>query len=388
MLKHILPALAVVALSASAVAAQTASSMATPAPAAIPLPMAAPGGSPSTPGVSLVIRDGKVTLKAEQASVRQILAEWERQGQVKVVGTDKLAGAPVTLTLVDVPEKQALEIVMRGVPGYMAIDRDARADTAPAGPSRYDRVVVMARASTPVPAAAAAAAGRGMPSPAQAPAGFQQTMPEAVPLPFAPPAGDEGALAGGPDRNDVEQFQQAEPPMPNSPVASPYPNAYPGSPYVGADGPYGGNAAAAAAAGMTVAPGMSAGPPETQFDYANPQKYFEQRRQQKGQPTSVPTAVPTIGTPIGATGGTPPMGTTGRPPTAVPTAVPTAPGVLAQPGIAPVPQGPPTPAQGEFFNPYNLPADWVPPPAVPTSGTPVEPDRAKYSNPYNPQPPE
>ena len=64
-------------------------------------------------------------------------------------------------------------------------------------------------------------------------------------------------------------------------------------------------------------------------------------------------------------------------------------GVLAQPGIAPVPQGAPTPAQGEFFNPYNLPADWVPPPAVPTSGTPVEPDRAKYSNPYNPsQPPE
>ena len=44
---------------------------------------------------------------------------------------------------------------------------------------------------------------------------------------------------------------------------------------------------------------------------------------------------------------------------------------------------------GEFFNPYNLPADWVPPPAVPNAGTPVEPDRAKYSNPYNPaQPPE
>ena len=83
MLKHILPALAVVALSASSVAAQTA--------------------MPSAPGVSLVIRDGKVTLKAEQASLRQILTEWERQGQVKVVGADKLAGAPVTLTLVDVP---------------------------------------------------------------------------------------------------------------------------------------------------------------------------------------------------------------------------------------------------------------------------------------------
>jgi hypothetical protein len=379
MLKHILPALAVVALSASAVAAQTPLPMAPPSPATPPSPTPTPGAI-TIPGVSLVIRDGKVTLKAEQASLRQILAEWERQGQVKVVGADKLAGAPVTLTLVDIPEKQALEIVMRGVPGYMAIDRVAVADAAPAGPSRYDRVVVMARATTPVQAVAAGTP-RGTPSAAQPPAAFQQTMPEPVPLPFAPPVGDEGVVAAGPDRNDVEQFQQVEPPMPNAPVASPNPNAYPGSPYIGANvnsGPYGGNAAAAAAAGMTAAP------PETQFDYANPQKYFEQRRQQQQllqqQPTSVPTAVPTIGTPIGATG---------RPPTAVPSAVPTAPGVLAQPGIAPVPQPAPTPAQGEFFNPYNLPADWVPPPAAAPGGTPVEPDRAKYSNPYNPsQPPE
>ena len=284
MLKHILPALAAVALSASSVAAQTAS-----------------------PGVSLTIRDGKVTLKAEQVSLRQILAEWERQGQVKVVGADKLLGAPVTLNLIDVPEKQALEIVMRGVPGYMAVDRIAQADAAPAGPSRYDRVVVMARAATPVPAVASAAP-RGMPSPAQPPAAFQQTMPDAGQQAFMPPPPDDGAGAAGPERNDVEQFQQVEPPMPDAPVASPYPNAYPGSPYVGANGnagPYGGNAAAAAAAGL------SAAPPETQFDYANPQKYFEQRRlQQQGQqpPTAVPSAVPTIGTPVGTTGRAPATG--------------------------------------------------------------------------------
>ncbi len=357
MLKSMIPAVAVLALAASPAAAQ------------------------STPGVSLVIRDGKVTLKADQASLRQILAEWERQGHVKVVGTDKLAGAPVTLTLVDVPEKQALEIVMRGVPGYMAVDRVASAGD-PAGSSRFDRVVVMARAATPVAAPPAAALGgsRGMPSPAQPPAAFQQTMPES-PAPFAPPAGDDGNVAAGPDRNDVEQFQQMEPPMPDAPVANAAPNAFPGSPYAGANGnagPYGGNPAAAAAAGVNMAQ------PETQFDYANPQKYFEQRRQQQAQPpTSMPTAVPSFGQPRT------PQGTTGRPPASVPTAVPTAPGVLAQPGVAPVPQAQPTPAQGEFFNPYNLPADWVPPPAVPDSGAPIEPDRSKYSNPYNPsQPPE
>jgi hypothetical protein len=352
MLKSMLPAVAVVALAASSAAAQTA-----------------------TPGVSLTIRDGRVTLKAEQASLRQILAEWERQGQVRVVGADKLVGAPVTLTLVDMPEKQALEIVMRGVPGYMAIDRVAQADT-PAGPSRFDRLVVMARAATPVAAGPASLSGpRGMPAPAQPPMTFQQTMPDPNPQPFVAPVGNEDAMAAGPERSDVDQFQQIEPPMPNAPVASP--NAYPGSPYVGGNvnGPYGGNPAAAEAAGIN----PNAAQPETQFDYANPQKYFEQRRQQQQNPTSVPTAVPTIGTPTG---------NTGRPVNG-PSPVPTAPGVLSQPGVAPAPRQAPPPAQGEFFNPYNLPADWVPPPATPSTGAPVEPDRAKYANPYNPsQPPE
>ena len=120
-----------------------------------------------------------------------------------------------------------------------------------------------------------------------------------MPQAFAPPVGDDGVVAAGPDRNDVEQFQQRRAADAGRAGRQPVPerlsrvrrtSAPPGT-----AGPYGGNPAAAAAAGMTAAP------PETQFDYANPQKYFEQRRlQQQGQqPTSVPTAVPTIGTPIG-----------------------------------------------------------------------------------------
>jgi hypothetical protein len=89
--------------------------------------------------------------------------------------------------------------------------------------------------------------------------------------------------------------------------------------------------------------------------------------------------VPTVG-------GAAPIGTTGRSP--MPTGVPTATGTLAQPGVAPTPQPQNTPPQGQFFNPYNLPPDWVPPPPVPDTGTPVEPDRAKYSNPYQPTPPQ
>jgi hypothetical protein len=322
-------------------------------------------------GVSLVIRDGRVTLRANNASLRQILAEWERQGQMKVVGADKLAHAPVTLSLTDVPEKQALDIVMRGVAGYMAVDRTAEAGAPQAAASRFDRLVVLARASTPVTAIAAAPPrGRGAsPSPAQ-PVFFPQQQEAFV----EPAVGDDGTT-GMPDRNDVEQFTQVEPPMPEAPVASPYPNAFPGSPYgAAAAGPYGGAAPAAEAAGMVGPP-----PPETQFDYANPQKYFEQRRQQQLQgPTATPSVAPA------GTG----LGQTGRPANA-PTAVPSIPGTTTRPGVAPTPQPQATPAQGEFFNPYNLPPDWVPPPPVPDSGAPVEPDRAKYANPYEqPRPPQ
>jgi len=338
-----------------------------------------PAGAQAPGGVSLVIRDGLVTLKADQASVRQILAEWERQGQMKVVGAERITGAPVTITLDKVPEGQALDIVMRGIPGYMAIDRTSAGATASA--SRFDRLVVMARATTPVPAMAAAGS-RAMPAPAQP---LLQEQPQAFPaggqagyFPAQPVAGDDDNPQQ-PDRSDTDQFANQEPPAPEAPVASPYPNAYPGSPYVGgaggaATGPYGGNPTAAAAAGVS-----TGAPPETQFDYANPQKYFEQRRLEQQAATPQPSPFPSGGTGVG-------MGQTGRP--APITGTPTAPTTLARPGVAPTPQ-PATPAQGEFFNPYNLPADWVPPPPVPETGTPVEPDRAKYANPYEqPKPPQ
>lgn len=335
---------------------------------------ASPAGA-QTPGVSLVIKDGRVTLKAEQASVRQILAEWERQGQVRVVGADKLAGGPITISLTDMPERQALEIVMRGVPGYMAVDRTPTAAMA-ASASRFDRVVVMARAATPVPAAAAMASAR--PAPTAPQPSFMPTDTVGQPA----PDDDTAPAPMQPDRNDVEQFTNVEPPMPEAPVASPYPNAYPGSPYVGANqqqmGPYGGNPTAAAAAS-----GNTGAQPELQFDYANPQKYFEQRRLQQEAAGNQPTAFPSAGTGMNGANGNRGLPT--------PSATPTAPGTLARPGIAPTPAATPQTTQGEFFNPYNLPADWVPPPPVTADPNtpPVEPDRAKYANPYEqPKPPQ
>ncbi len=62
-------------------------------------------------------RDGFVTIDAKNVTVRQILAEWARLGGTRVVNGDRVAGAPVTLHLVNVPERQALEVLLRSVSG-------------------------------------------------------------------------------------------------------------------------------------------------------------------------------------------------------------------------------------------------------------------------------
>jgi hypothetical protein len=91
---------------------------------------------------------GRVTIDANNATVRSILTEWSNKGGTKILGVERVAGPPVTLKLVNVPESQALEAVLRSVAGYVAAP--ARVAT---GPSMYDRIMIMATSSAPAPAA-------------------------------------------------------------------------------------------------------------------------------------------------------------------------------------------------------------------------------------------
>ena len=43
--------------------------------------------------------NGRVTLVAKDVTVREILAEWARVGQTRIVNAEKLTGGPVTLEL-------------------------------------------------------------------------------------------------------------------------------------------------------------------------------------------------------------------------------------------------------------------------------------------------
>ena len=87
--------------------------------------------------VQLSIGDGRVTLVATNATVRQILTEWARIGQTKIVNVERIPGGPLTLQLTNVPEQEALDILLRSVTGYVAAPRPV----AVANLSHYDRIL-------------------------------------------------------------------------------------------------------------------------------------------------------------------------------------------------------------------------------------------------------
>lgn len=86
---------------------------------------------------------GKVNLKAQNASLRAVLTEWARVGGTRIVNPERLAGQPVTLELVGVPERQALDILLRDVGGFMLGPRQSLVP----GVSAFDRIVVVSAAA-------------------------------------------------------------------------------------------------------------------------------------------------------------------------------------------------------------------------------------------------
>jgi hypothetical protein len=96
----------------------------------------------------LQISGGRVTLHADNVPVRTILSEWARLGGATIVNGDRVAGAPLTLDLEGVPERQALEIVLRGVSGYVLAARQPGA-TGSTGASMYDRIMILPTSVAP-----------------------------------------------------------------------------------------------------------------------------------------------------------------------------------------------------------------------------------------------
>jgi hypothetical protein len=136
---------------------------------ALSVVIAAPAFAQPQP-LKLSFENGRVSVDATSVPLRTILSEWGKIGGTKIVGAERISGAPLTVKLVNVTEAQALETILRSVAGYMAAPRSVTTT----GPSMYDRILVMATTSTPPPANAAI-----RPSPAQpnAFAGTQRFVP-------------------------------------------------------------------------------------------------------------------------------------------------------------------------------------------------------------------
>ena len=182
---------------------------------ALSVAVAAPAGAQQ---LKMAFNEGLVSIDATSVPVRTLLSECSKLGGTKVVGGERVAGAPLTLKLENVPEARALEVVLRNVAGYMAAPR-----TATGGASIYDRILVLASSAAPPPAASrtpdpTAAARRST-------AGTQRAV-----LPrFQPPQPDED------EANQEEDEEDTEPT--NQPVFTFPAPGQPGQPFGGNGGP-------------------------------------------------------------------------------------------------------------------------------------------------------
>ena len=95
--------------------------------------------SPVFADLHLSMHDGRVSILATNVTVRQILTEWARLGQTRIVNVERIPGGLVTLVLENVTEMQALEVLLRPLSGYIAAPRAAAA----ANLSAYDRIIII-----------------------------------------------------------------------------------------------------------------------------------------------------------------------------------------------------------------------------------------------------
>jgi len=152
----------------------------------------------SSPTARVTLHDGLATVVATNATVAEVLEEWSRAGGTAIVNAEQLNTQRVTIELIDVPEKQALDTVLRSAAAYLAVERPV---ASPSG-SKYGRIVILASSVAPKETRPAFAA-----------------PPPTYPT-FTPPPPGAAQRMIGPDGQPVPDDQEGAPP-PNRPAAPP-----------------------------------------------------------------------------------------------------------------------------------------------------------------------
>src|SRR5262245_64514757 len=101
--------------------------------------------APARAEVKLSINDGRVTLTATNATIREILTEWARVGNTTVVNAERIASGPITIQLTNVYEEQALDVILRSVSAYLAAPRPELV----ANSSRFASILVLPTSTPP-----------------------------------------------------------------------------------------------------------------------------------------------------------------------------------------------------------------------------------------------
>jgi hypothetical protein len=186
--------------------------------------------------LKLTLSNGRVTLIAQDVPLRQILEEWSRVGKTTIVNGDKLTGPTLTLQLVDRPEREVLDLLLRSASGYIAAQR---AETI-AGASVFDRVMILpvsrgpvgVTAATPTPFNNRPTAMQQMPMPVPDDDNPVVDQPQVLPPGVVPGNGPNGVAS-------VPGVIQAPPGGAQTPVlTAPRPGQLPAPP-TGQPNPYG-----------------------------------------------------------------------------------------------------------------------------------------------------
>jgi hypothetical protein len=208
-------------------------------PALLALPARAEAGE-----LKLTIQNGLVTLIADEVPISTILAEWARVGKTRIVNGDQVF-TPVTLQIIDTPERKALDILLRSVAGYMVAERP----TVLAGASAFDRIMILptSRAPANIAPLSSPAPVFTPPRPVQAPPVPDMDDEEPVVVPGAPQPGMQPQPGPpGPGMQPAPGGQPQAPltaprpgPLPQPPPQQPVPFGSPAKPGGGGGG--GGN---------------------------------------------------------------------------------------------------------------------------------------------------
>ncbi|HVJ28395.1 MAG TPA: hypothetical protein VM493_12685 [Vicinamibacterales bacterium] len=184
-------------------------------PAVFAFPAAATAGE-----LKLSIKDGLVTLMAQDVPLSMVMAEWARVGQTRVVNGEKIL-TPITLQLVDVPERRALDIILRSASGYMLAERPGPVANA----SVFDRILILPTSRPPANSPVSA------PPPAfnQRPIQVQPMPDMEEPMANQPPPGPAPMPpANLPNMPNMQpQTQPGQPGQPGGPLTAPRPGPLP-----------------------------------------------------------------------------------------------------------------------------------------------------------------